>query len=181
MGTFAFEATLDPDQPDACRIDGVPETLSFRGTLAWDREAEEAWMQIQGALRHGTLEEAAFDLGLEPLPDGSVRAIPRRLAACSCELLLVERIQGNLVRSVSSCDEALPEEEAPSEATCPRRDEAGELAWDTCGGACGSLIEQVRVTETDCTCEHEGEEAPVPEGGCTLHYELRGTRVGDLE
>lgn len=181
VGTFAFEATLDPTQPDACRIDGVSETLSFNGVLAWDGDKREAWMQIDGALRLGSLEGADFEVGLEPLPDGSVRAIPRRLAACSCELLLVERIAGTLVRSASTCNEEVKADEILNETSCPRLDEEGEPAWDTCGGICGSLREQVRFAETDCTCEDGGVAMAVPEAGCTLHYELRGTRVGDRE
>jgi len=177
LGTFSFEAELAPEAPGSCAFAGVPRRLAFEGILSHEPETGEAWMQIDGTLRHGELGGADFVLGLEPLPDGSVRTIPRRLPTCSCELLLVETIRGRLVRTLGDCEED-PVEEEPGAATCPRLDEAGALDWDTCGAVCGAVEERVRFTTDDCTCEVDGADVPAPAEGCTFFYAMQGTRIG---
>lgn len=193
VGTFSFVATLDTGEPAAeeelprCLFSGAPPRIAFDGTLSHDRQTDQAWLQIDGSLRQGELHGAAFRLGLQPEADGSVRAVPRTLDACDCELFLVESMQGRLVKSgcttvlEDGTVEAEPEEPATELGpdTCPRIDEAGELAWDTCGGACGTLEERVRFgTGTACICEVEGAGQHAPASGCAFVYGLQATRIG---
>lgn len=181
VGTFAFVATLDESGAPAdglpnCTFAGAPIRIQFDGTLSHDRATGAAWLQIDGTLREGTLEEEAFALHLPREPDGSIRAIPRTLDACDCELLFTEQYAGRLVKS--TCLE--PTAQTPlGPDTCPRIDEAGELSWDTCGALCGTLEERVRFEAgSACVCEVDGEQRPAPESGCAFVYTLQGTRIG---
>ena len=176
IGTFAFEATLDAtDLPGRCAFEGAPPRISFDGSLSRDPATGKAWLQIDGTLREGDLACAAFTLDLPKLPDGSTRLVPRRLPACTCDLGFSERLEGFLVPSLGPACEP-PGDETPGAATCPRLDENGELAWDTCGGACGTLTESVRP-DAPCKCVVDGVETQAPEN-CSFVYRFEARRIG---
>jgi hypothetical protein len=177
IGTFAFVATLEPaDGPDRCAFDGAPARIAFDGGLSRDPETGAAWLQIDGTLREGWLEGAAFELGLPVQPDGSTRLVPRQLRACTCTLGFAESLAGTLVPRIEDGCETPPAEEPLGIDTCPRLDEEGELSWDTCGGACGTLVETVRPT-APCTCVVDDMEVRAPDE-CRFVYRLEGRRIG---
>ncbi len=177
IGTFSFVATLEPaTEPDRCAFEGAPPRIAFEGALSHDPITDDAWLQIDGTLREGTLEGAAFDLRMPKQPDGSRRLVPRQLRACDCTLGFAESLAGTLVPRMEDGCETLPEPGPAGADTCPRIDEAGELSWDTCGGACGTLVETVRPT-APCTCVVDGEEQRAPEE-CKFVYRLEARRIG---
>jgi len=178
VGTFAFVATLEPaaGETDRCTFAGAPARLTFDGSFSRDPATGAAWLQIDGTLREGTLDGATFDMGLPRQPDGSTRLVPRRLSACDCDLGFDESIVGRLLTGPAGGCEDLPPEEAPGQATCPRLGEDGELAWDTCGSACGTLVEAVRPV-SPCTCTVAGEEVPAP-ATCSFVYRFEARRIG---
>ncbi len=185
IGTFAFVASLDeggaildpPESTPRCRFEGAPDRIEFDGSLSHDPEGDAAWLLIDGTLREGTLEGATFDLSLPREPDGSIRGVPRRLPACTCDLLFVEKIDGALVESSTEGCRPPQEPVEVGPATCPRLGEDGELAWDSCGGICGTLREEVRFEASGCFCEVDGVQEQVA-GVCQFVWALQGTRIG---
>lgn len=178
IGTFAFVATLEPStEAGRCTFAGAPARISFDGSISRDPVTNEAWLQIDGTLREGTLDGSTFTLGLPEQPDGSTRLVPRHLDACTCDLGFDEDLAGYLVPRLEEGCATPPAEEPPGADTCPRIDEGGELAWDTCGGACGTLTESVRPASSICTCTVDGAEVPAP-SQCTFVYRFEARRIG---
>lgn len=176
IGTFSFTATLRPDH--ACPFDAIPEALSFAGTLSHDPEGGKAWMQIGRSLREGSIDRARFAAGMPFEEGGERKRVPRQFRNCTCEFLFEETIEGVLVRSaVAGCENVVPDEGEPTATSCPRVDEEGKLAWDTCGSICGTLREEAtRDAGASCTCTVEGAEVDAP-AVCELVYDLVGHRM----
>lgn len=175
IGTFAFEATLDRGGDETlCRYDGLPEKLSFDGVLSWDRETSELWLQIDGVVREGHIDGAAF-AAILPDPEGEgPRQVPRKLRGCTCDMTMAERISGRVVRdpAIDCASIALD----PIDTVCPRLDEQGEIDWASCGGVCGTLEETV-TAHLPCTCTVDDAEVSASQT-CLIRYRLEAERVG---
>lgn len=178
IGGFNFVATLGSPEggEDRCRFEGAPAQITFEGVLSFDPSDGKLWITTGNVRREGEISEAHFQV--RSPKDGP--GITRRLRACSCNLRIVEWIEGDLLTARSCLPEGVPPVGTTPQA-CPALLEDGGLDWSDCGCVRGELREELEfpaVAEASagegCICEIDGVEGPAPER-CSYVYSLEGS------
>ncbi|HWV39734.1 MAG TPA: hypothetical protein VN033_14790 [Vulgatibacter sp.] len=170
IGGFRFEATMESGEGEGrCRFSGAPAQLAFEGVLSYERDTGKLWLTTGETSREGRLEGSTFHIRTPAEGPG----VGRRLSSCTCQMQMVEEIDGELL-AAKDCGDHDDASAAP-EQTCPELVD-GEESWRNCGCVRGSLRESVEFPATDavCTCDVGGQRQPAPER-CVFEYRLEGT------
>jgi hypothetical protein len=171
LGTFRFDATIDPSRTTCGTADGGivsigdAGTLRFEGTFSRNTEGDGGWLTTQGFARN-----AQYD-GQRVV---SVQRAVTSLSGCgsSCEGAAIEETLDTLLLS-SGQDELIGRKCAGLvDGGIPESDGGVQPPGPTPNGydvqrACGTLVDDFIPGTKNCTCTK----------GCKAVYTVEGTRV----
>lgn len=191
LGTFAFEAVLEPTGEGRCDLPRSPGTLRFDALLSYEPMplpdgSRRIWIQFlgqPGTPREGRLAGTTFTVRSPAEPD----RVPRSLDSCRldgngdgvpdsnrCTLLFAEYIHGELLSHVPTGGCAPADLAACIDCPLPSPGEGQPLP--PVGGICGDVTEDVALPEpSGAVCYCTGTGGTVAEARpCVLVYRLVG-------